>query len=345
MSTVACFFHRLQLSFRPRYEWALGERIEHPERTERADQILKSLQHEPNRFEVFTPQRQPLDEIAALHYPELLELYKTAESLAEGETFYPSVYLHNHALDIDTSNIYHTGHFCFDSGTPLNRETRTAAVWSAACALSAAEAVRGGQAPLAYALSRPPGHHASEGLFGGYCYFNNAAIAATYFRQYGRVAVLDIDAHHGNGTQSIFWRDPEVLTISIHADPAVSFPFFLGYRNERGQGEGLGRNINIPLPKDADGQEFLRVLEDEALAAIRTFMPKHLVIAAGVDAYKLDPVGLLSLETSDFYRAGELIAQTKLPLCVVQEGGYYTPDIGTNVLAVLSGMRDGCGIR
>lgn len=345
MQTCPCFFHREQLTFRPRYEWALGKRIKHPERTERADRILAALEADAHRFEVHAPTHQPLDEVAAQHYPELLQLYRTAQALPAGETFYPSVFLQNKALMLDTANLNHTGHFCFDSGTPLSRETCRAALWSAACALTAAQTLSADGHPLVYALSRPPGHHATEGLFGGYCYFNNAALAARHLRRFGRVAVLDIDAHHGNGTQSIFWHDPQVLTISMHAEPEVSFPFLVGYEAERGEGEGLGRNINIPLAENTDGQAFIGALEQRALSAITEFRPRFLVVAAGVDAYHLDPVGKLALTTEDFHRIGELIGHTGLPICAVQEGGYYTKHIGINVVALLHGMQNGIATR
>lgn len=341
--TIECFFHRDQLSFRPRYEWALGQRIAHPEKTERADQILSALESEPGRYEVRTPGRRPLAEIQEQHRPELLALYETATSLEEDETYYPSAFMHRRGLAVDPRNINHVGHFCFDSGTPLDARAWFAATWSAGCAVAAAESVRDEEVRMAYSLSRPPGHHAAEDLFGGYCYINNSGLAARALGRGGaRVAILDIDVHHGNGTQSLFWEDPNVFTVSIHGDPRSTFPFFTGFASEKGAGAGEGRNLNVPLPVETDGQEYLRVLQDIVLPRILAFEPKYLVVAAGVDAYELDPVGNFCLSTEDFFRVGERLGAAGLPLCVVQEGGYHTPDIGKNVVALLDGMREGC---
>ena len=340
---VPAYFHRDQLSFRPQYEWAFGNKIEHPERTERADNILSELEA-ADRFDVRSPRTQPIQQVAQQHAPHLLRLYETARGLPEHETYNPSVFYHRESIQPDPKNINHAGYFCFDSGTPLSRETRTAALWSAACALAAAHAVQAGQ-PLAYALSRPPGHHASYEDFGGYCYINNSALAAKHLSHQGRVAVLDIDVHHGNGTQALFWRSADVLTVSIHADPANSFPFFTGSATENGAGPGRHRNVNLPLDRGTDGQAYLRALERHALPLIAAFEPCALVVAAGVDAYHKDPVGDFALTTQDFFRVGERIGALRLPTCAVQEGGYYTPHIGRNVVAVIDGIATGLSSR
>lgn len=339
---VPCFFHRGQLSFRPRYEWALGKRIQHPERTKRADKILAAIEHESERYEMRQPAWRPIDEIERQHHPDMLRLYETATELEEGKTYYPSVFLQRHTLDVDPSLIHHVGHWCFDSGTPLAAETWLAATWSAGCAWHAAKALREERHAMVYALSRPPGHHAANDLFGGYCYLNNSALAASLLRQDGRVVVLDIDVHHGNGTQGIFWRDDQVLTVSIHGDPRTTFPYFLGFENETGEGPGKGCNVNVPLPSGTDGKEYMRVLKEKVLPLVKSFEPEYVVLAAGLDAYELDPVGDFRLTTDDFREIGERIGALKLPLCAVQEGGYYTPHIGVNALALLDGMRETC---
>lgn len=339
---IPAYFHKAQLALRPRYEWALGKKIKHPERTERADNILAALESESTRFDVRAPEQQPIDEVYRQHAPRLLRLYETASQLDKHKDYHPSVFMRRNGLEPDPTILHHTGYFCFDSGTPLTRESRDAALWSAACALDAAKAVKGGE-PLVYALSRPPGHHADFDSFGGYCYLNNAALAARHLRSGGRVAVLDIDVHHGNGTQSIFYQDSDVLTTSIHGDPNETFPYFSGTAKENGDGPGRDRNLNVPLPPGTDGQEYERALERTVLPCLRAFEPKALIVAAGVDGYEKDPVGNFALTTEDFHRIGELIGRLRLPTCVVQEGGYYTPDIGDNVLAVLSGIREGMG--
>jgi acetoin utilization deacetylase AcuC-like enzyme len=339
---IPCFFHSDQLDFKPRYEWAFGEKIEHPETTARADKILAALEARPDFYELQVPNKAPLTDIRRLHNYNLVTLYNAACQLPQGHTFYPSVFLRERTARVDPTNVMHAGHFCFDSGTPLNRQTLNAASWSAACAISAAETVRRGTR-LAFALSRPPGHHATRNQFGGYCYFNNTALAARRLRRDGRVAVVDIDFHHGNGTQSIFWRDGRVLTISVHGDPREFFPFFVGYPAETGGGAGSGFNLNLPLPAKTDSKEYVRTLEQHVIPAIAHFDPVSLVVAAGVDTYERDPIGDFGLKTDDFRTIGEIIGKLKLPTAAIMEGGYYTPHIGRNVDALLDGLRLGQG--
>ncbi len=338
---VRAFFHPDQLSFKPVYEWAFGERIEHPETTARAESIVGALDADP-LFSLQEPVALTPRQLMAVHAYPLLTLYSTAQQLADGETYYPTVFPKKSQGSGDPTRIHHAGHFCFDAGTPLNNQTAAAAGWSAACAVAAARSLPAGKPGLAYALSRPPGHHATRDLFGGYCYFNNAALAARVFRRRKmRVALVDIDFHHGNGTQSIFYRDDKVLVVNIHGDPADSFPYFAGFADEVGLGRGRGFNVNIPLPRGTDGQEYSRVLDDHVLPALRNYAPDALVVSAGLDAYHLDPVGDFTLQTSDFHRVGHALGRLGLPTVAVQEGGYYTPDLGVNAVALLRGLREG----
>lgn len=335
---IPCFFHPDQLPFKPAYEWAFGRRIKHPETTARAESILKALQRGGD-FDVVAPKAVPLSALKRTHSYELVTLYNAATQLPEGETFYPSVFPKEAIGSGDPTNIRHAGAFCFDSGTPLCNRTWSAASWSAACAYDAAGAVLRG-APLAYALSRPPGHHATRRFFGGYSYFNNSAIAAKRLRAKGPVAVLDIDFHHGNGTQTLFERDAKVLTVSVHGDPREYYPFFCGFGDEKGRGAGEGLNLNLPLPGGSDGDAFMRALETHALPAIEHFAPTYLVVAAGFDTYERDPVGDFRLTTPDYRRVGAAIRALGLPTVVVQEGGYYASHLGRNVVSLLGGMSD-----
>ena len=338
MSPVPCYFHKEQLGFKPVYEWAMGQRIDHPETTARAENILASLLESPS-FEVIAPTAQPIDAIRAVHSYELLTLYTTARKLPANETLYPSVFPRDLREMGDPTNLRHAGCYCFDSGTPLNAMTFDAAAWSAACAWEAAGRLAEGKDPLVYALSRPPGHHATEQYFGGYSYFNNSVIAAKRLSATGRVAIVDIDFHHGNGTQSIFYDDPEVLTISIHGDPLEYFPFYCGFAHESGEGEGVGYTMNFPLPGKTGIETYLRVLEEDVLHAVTNFGAEILIVAAGLDGYYLDPIGDFDLYTEDFGRIGEALASLGLPTLAVQEGGYYTPDLGNNAVALLEGLR------
>lgn len=335
------FFHPAQLAFKPLYEWAYGEKIDHPETTARAESIIATLDREPARFEVRQPAALPPSALRGQHTPNLLAVYNTARALPDGQTFHPMVFPRATRARADPSNLHHAGAFCFDSGTPLNNRTWEAATWSAACARQAAIEVRRGKARLAYALSRPPGHHATRDAFGGYCYLNNAGLAARLLRRHGRVAIIDIDFHHGNGTQSMFYDDDKVLTVSIHGDPREFFPWFAGFPDETGRKRGEGFNLNLPLPGGADLQAWLEQLEQHALPRIAMFDPDWLVIAAGLDAYHLDPIGQHTLRTDDFAALGARLGRLGLPTVVVQEGGYYTPDLGVNARALLMGLGEG----
>ena len=332
------YFHPEQLAFKPRYEWAFGERIDHPETTARAESILAALEGMPGvRLE--QPAAMPLETLQGLHDPELFALYQRATALEAEETLYPHVFPKLQRGKGDPGNLHMAGAWCFDAGTPLTRNTWTAAVWSAGCAAAAAEVVAQREATLAYALSRPPGHHAQADLFGGYCYFNNAGVAAETLRPLGRVAILDIDFHHGNGSQQLYWESDEVLVISVHGDPTEFFPFHCGYSDERGEGAGEGYNVNLTLPAGTRGEEYQHLLRSVVFPALEGFDPAALVLSAGFDGYEKDPVGAFQLTTDDFETIGGDLARLELPTVVVQEGGYYTPDLGTNVGALLTGLR------
>lgn len=237
-----------------------------------------------------------------------------------------------------------TGAFCFDTMTLIGPGTWQAARAAADAALTAAELVSAG-APAAYACCRPPGHHVTRSAYGGSCYLNNAAIAAQHLRALGaaRVAIVDIDAHHGNGAQSIFWERNDVLTASVHVDPATGwFPHFLGAAVERGGGQGVGSNLNVPLPPGARDDDWLRAVAELAQAA-RASGAEALVLALGVDAAGGDSESPLDVTERGFREAGRLIGQHGLPVVVIQEGGYDLASIGGLVLATLQGLQEGQG--
>lgn len=332
------FFHPAQLSFKPRYEWAFGERIDHPETTARAESILDALRAS-DVYAVQEPKPAPPGTITAQHNGNLLSLYRTASMLPDGETFYPTVFPKRDQVQADPTRITHAGAFCFDAGTPLSAQTWEAARWSASCAYTAARTLKRQRRKLTYALSRPPGHHANGKAFGGYCYLNNAAIAAGVLRRGARVTVLDIDVHHGNGTQTLFYRNPRVQVVSIHEHPDTCFPYFAGYPHETGKGEAVGTTLNVTEGAGCDGKRYFELLEVHALPAIRAFAPDYLVLSAGLDTYELDPVGHFALTTDDIREVGERIGRLGLPTVAVQEGGYHTPHLGRNAVALLDGLR------
>ena len=235
------------------------------------------------------------------------------------------------------------GLFSFDAGTPLMSGTWVAARVGAECALSAAQHVLGG-ARSAFALSRPPGHHAGADFFGGYCFLNNAALAAQHLRDKGfeRVAVLDIDYHHGNGTQAIFYDRSDVLFTSIHGDPLTEYPFYLGYADELGAACGLGFNHNLPLPRGTDFATW-RVALRQALQGIARFRADALVESLGLDTFDGDPVAGFKLQSEDYFPVGADIAGVGLPTVFVFEGGYAVAEVGINAVNVLEGFEQQAG--
>jgi acetoin utilization deacetylase AcuC-like enzyme len=232
------------------------------------------------------------------------------------------------------------GHWAFDAGTPITPGTWEAAWSSARAALAGARRVLSGQAASgAFALCRPPGHHATPDAFGGYCYLGNSAIAAQAMRDGGadRVAVLDVDYHHGNGTQAAFWDRPDVLTVSLHADPRQEYPYFTGHAQERGAGEGDGANRNHPLPWGTGFDRWSDALDD-ACRDVAAWGADTLVVPLGVDTHEHDPISRFLLRSDDYLRVGARIAELRLPTLFVLEGGYATDVIGTNVANVLEGF-------
>lgn len=229
------------------------------------------------------------------------------------------------------------GYFAFDSGSPITAGTWDAAFEGACCAVSAARAVSRGDAAAALALTRPPGHHAGPNFFGGYCFLNNGALAAQTLRDEGfdRVAILDIDYHHGNGTQAIFEQRADVLTLSLHGDPQTEYPFFLGHADELGSGAGLGANRNWPLPRGTGFTAWRQALL-EAVAVLREWGAQALVVPMGLDTFQDDPISGFTLTSSDFDTVGADLATLRLPTVFTLEGGYATAAIGDNAARLLS---------
>ena len=231
------------------------------------------------------------------------------------------------------------GFYSFDAGTPITAGTWQAALSSAEVAVTAAKLLADGTQPAMFALCRPPGHHAAADLYGGYCFLNNAAIAAQYLIDGGaeRVAILDVDYHHGNGSQAIFYDRPDVLFLSLHGDPREEYPFFLGWADERGDGPGEGFNVNYPLPWGTGFPAWSEALDD-ACKRVANYAPDVLLVSLGVDTFKGDPISKFRLESDDFTTYGARIARLGLPTLFVMEGGYSVEQIGVNTVNVLQGF-------
>lgn len=278
--------------------------------------------------------------ITAVHDAAFVRYLKTISSkLPVDEAIYPYVFPVRNASRPPRERAIRAGYYCIDTFTPLTRNSFPAASRAIDCSLTAARRILSGHR-LAYALIRPPGHHAERRFFGGFCYLNSNAVAANFLSTFGKVAVLDIDYHHGNGTQEIFYNRPDVLTVSIHGHPRFAYPYFSGFAEERGGESGRGYNLNLPLPEQITAERYRSALQ-QALKRILRFKPHFLVVAVGFDTGQGDPTGTWPLREEDFFLNGQLIGKLHLPVLVIQEGGYDTGHLGDYALRFLTGLWDG----
>ena len=293
-------------------------------------------------FAIIKPRPFPDKHLHAVHDADFVSYLKRAcAEVPAGKSLYPYIFpIRNKTRPPKEPSVL-SGYYCIDTFTPINANAYLAARRSVDCALTAAREVLDGRR-IAYALIRPPGHHAERRSFGGFCYFNNSSIAAQYLCAYGKVALLDVDYHHGNGSQDIFYRRSDVLTVSIHGHPRFAYPYFCGFEDERGEGEGEGFNFNLALSEVVDGEKYRKALA-RALRRIEAFGPQFFILSLGLDPAKGDPTGTWSLTVNDFAANGRMIGALGLPVVVVQEGGYRTRTLGKNVLAFFRGLVDGVG--
>ncbi len=342
-------FNEAHAAHDARQEFFRGRLVPAFETPQRADFIVQALR-DAEGMSGFLPLidhgRAPLERVHSAAYLRFLE-GAWAEWLAsggeEGSEAFPAIWpVRTLRHDIEPRNfVARLGLYSMDSGTPLTAGSWAAAYGGAQATLSALDLVHGG-ARSAYVLTRPPGHHAGADFFGGYCFINNAAVAAQAALDAGaaRVAILDVDYHHGNGTQAIFYARRDVFFASLHGDPLTEYPFYLGHADERGEGDGLGCNANFPLPAGADNVRWFAALE-AALSQLQVFDPELLIVSLGVDTYVGDPISHFKLDAPEFTRLGDRLARFGRPTLLVQEGGYATAAIGHNVLAVLRGFDRG----
>jgi acetoin utilization deacetylase AcuC-like enzyme len=305
----------------------------------RINSILKELDR-TDLFQKVVPHHFSEDYIKTVHEAGFVEyLKKVCSTLKPGEVVYPYVFPIRNVTRPPKDLAVRAGYYCIDTFTPLSYNAYQAAKRSVDCTLTGARKILEGYR-LAYALVRPPGHHAERRVFGGFCYFNSSAIAAQYLSAYGKVAILDMDYHHGNGQQEIFYDRSDVLTISIHGHPRFAFPYFSGFEDETGIGAGEGHNINIPLSENVDGKRYRNVLS-KALKKIHLFQPRFLIVGLGLDTEKKDPTGSWSLQSMDFEANGRMIGLLRFPTFVVQEGGYNNRVLGINARHFFKGLWSG----
>jgi acetoin utilization deacetylase AcuC-like enzyme len=342
MKTVYSGQHRLH---DPKVEFSGGRFVPGFEVPRRAEMVLARVE-EQRLGPVLPPDADALAAIARIHDSAFVEFLETG--YAEWRQVYgdssaiPATWI-GPAMRRRLPNRIGArfGYYCFDAATAMTAGSWQAAKAGAEVALSAQRQVAQGER-AAFALSRPPGHHAGHDFYGGYCFLNNAAIAAQAFRDgsAARVAILDVDFHHGNGTQEIFYRRDDVLFCSLHGHPEDEYPYFSGFADERGEGSGEGFNHNYPLRPGTAWDSYRPALAD-ALSTIAAFAPDALVISLGVDTFERDPISRFKLRSDDYLRVGEMIAAVNRPTLFIMEGGYAVEEIGINTVNALAGFEQG----
>ena len=327
----------------PSFQFFGGDKITLDETPERAEKIIDTLKS--NNHEIIHPHSYSLDSILNIHSKDYLNYLKKVYFLWNKDKpistdVIPAVFPNRVPGSKPKGICSMAGWYCFGTTAPIQENTFESAIASASCALTAAELIIEGE-KIVYSLCRPPGHHSGSDYCGGYCYLNNAAIAAKHLLDNSTntpvIAILDIDYHHGNGTQGIFYDSKHVFYVSIHSDPNFEYPYFWGYSSEIGKGYGRGFNLNLPLPKGTGEKDYINALKI-ALTSINKFNPDVLIISFGADTLINDPVGGFKLSTDSFTRIGENLSFINKPTLIIQEGGYIIGSIGTCVSNFLNGI-------
>ena len=336
---MKCYYAKGTEAHDPVFRLSLGRIARNAEQAERARLLLAGL----DRLDmpVTEPGPIPREVLEKVHTTELLTFLETGwaewQKLPEaGPEVVPNVHALNSEKTYPKHIIGKAGWHMGDTSAPLAKNSWDATLGAAAAAHDAAKAVQQGD-DVAYALCRPPGHHSSADVVAGHCMINCAAVAVETLKEtHSRIAVLDIDVHHGNGTQDLFYERDDVLFVSIHATPETYYPFFVGYAHETGRGAGEGYNLNIPLPQSTGDDGWCKAVAS-GLDRVREFKPDALVVSLGLDAHENDPLKGLQVTFDGFRRASEMIAAAGLPTVLVQEGGYLSPDLTTSLVAYLAG--------
>ncbi len=331
-----------------------GKRVPYLENPDRMDRILTALK-KTVWAEIVEPTDFGLSPIHAVHdkdyitflascWTEWLDSDPEVAASPESHAFLPATFALRRKTRVPSTLLGKAGYYMMDLSACIVAGTYNAALASANCALSAAQFILEGPSSAvrrpssAFALCRPPGHHAGRDYAAGYCFINNASVVANWLSSKGKVALLDIDYHAGNGTQDIFYDRNDVLTLSIHGDPDYEYPHYIGFADETGAGSGIGFHKNFPLPKGINDSHYLSTL-DEALDRIRAFAPKYLVLSTGMDTFDGDPLGKFHVTRTGFRAIGKRIASLKFPTAVIMEGGYANAELGENVVSLLENFK------
>lgn len=315
---IPIIYSPAHLRHSPQFEIFEGEKIPHAEKKERIEEIKKTLIQKG--YKTFVSSKSfPITHITKIHQKSYIEFIRQKSNSLKDVNFelYPSYY-------------------SMDTYTPILRGTFDAAKQSVDVALTGASLIQKGK-KIAYGLCRPPGHHADSNIMGGYCYFNNAAVAADYLSLHGRVAILDIDFHHGNGTQHIFYERSDVFYVSLHVDPTVKFPYISGFSDETGIGKGKGFTKNFPLPLGTAENTYYKTLK-KAISHIKKFNPDYLVVSLGFDTFENDPIGGFKLSIPFYRTIGKEMSYLNTPTLLIQEGGYAVSSLGEMAHFILKGL-------
>jgi acetoin utilization deacetylase AcuC-like enzyme len=336
---MKCFYHPAQKLHYPRTYLSRGQMRKPQEIPDRVDAMLAGLKQV--NLSVTQPKDYGMAPLLAVHDRGYLDFLKTAHQRWKeipqdwGDEVMSNIYVrHPNPL---RGILAQAARYLADGSCPVGEHTWTSSYWSAQSAVAGAEAILAGD-QKAYALCRPPGHHARRDAAGGFCYINSAAVAAQYLRnKFAKVAILDTDMHHGQGVQEIFYDKDDVLYVSVHGDPTNFYPVVAGFDDEHGEGVGQGYNHNLPMPHGSSEQVFFDCV-DKALLTLARFKPDVLVLALGFDIYKDDPQSLVAVTTEGFERLGKIVAELGLPTLIVQEGGYHLGDMADNTASFFRGF-------
>ena len=325
----------------PQYEWNFGKLVPYPEKNIRA-QIIRDEVIGRGMGDMVTNAREfPLSHLKAVMSPAMVDYIRGCEKLGDKESVFPHVFPYRDFTPEFSAhpriNLRKAGYYCFDVGIEIDRDTFTAAKASVDVALTGAQLIRSGRQARVFSLCRPPGHHAGYEHFGGYCIFNNAAVAAHYLSQEGNVAIVGVEFHHGNGTRDIFYEQADVLYVSLHGNPDRSYPYFSGFADEKGEKLGKGYNVNYPLPAGIGDSEYRQYLS-RALRKVRAYDPWAVIVSLGLDIFRNDPLSDIGVSSPFFTEMAGMFCGLGVPVLGILEGGYDISDLARNGANFIEGM-------